>query len=290
MPRNILLLAGLTLFSGVFGLSQSVDQSTTTTPINVPFGGPILATPTATFPTPAPTAGISDAGRAGISSEANSMVPPETTIGSFGTATIGPATNSASPVAPPEATPANDLGPSVFVAGASGTPGSGTTSLAEISSRYKASKNTHNARLLSNEDVEKLLSNKSGVIMAKNMPPLGPGALEQSGQAQNSASQTTQAAQTNSQSTQTNASSNQQAQTGTTGQGGTPPPASTQSNSPASGSSAENSTTPQINQNQQSNDAQGSHRLPATATLLPLLGLLGLASGGIGFWFRRFRK
>jgi len=141
-----------------------------------------------------------------------------------------------------------------------------TISLAEVSSRYKAEKGTRNAKVLSNEDVQTMLNNKSGVTMAKNMPPLGSGALEQGAQA-------TQSAQSSQQPTQNAATS----------QGGTPPPAD-------NGVSAENSTTPQINQKQQSNDAQGSRRLPATATFLPLLGLLGLVSGGIGLWFRKFKN
>jgi hypothetical protein len=127
--------------------------------------------------------------------------------------------------------------------------------------------------MLTNDDVQQMVANKNGVTVAKNMPPLGTGALVQSGQPQPAGSQP---APQNTQSTQ-------QQQNAANGQGGTPPPAS-------SGVSAENSTTPQINQNQQSNDAQGSRRLPATATILPLLGLLGLVSGGIGLWFRKFRK
>jgi hypothetical protein len=77
-----------------------------------------------------------------------------------------------------------------------------------------------------------------------------------------------------------------------TGQAGTPPPTAISQNQSTEepGTSADNATTPQINRNQQTNDAQGSRRLPATATFLPLLGLLGLASGGIGLCFRKFRK
>ena len=158
-----------------------------------------------------------------------------------------------------------------------------TIGVAEVANRYKAEKGTRNARVLSNEDVQAMLDHKSGVTMAKNMPPLGQGSLEQSGQAQNAGSQpATQSAQSTQ---QTNASTNQR-QTASS-QTGTPPPAGQSADTSAS---AENSTTPQVNQNQQSNDAQGSRRLPATATFLPLLGLLGLVSGGIGFWFRKFRN
>jgi cobalamin biosynthesis Mg chelatase CobN len=162
-------------------------------------------------------------------------------------------------------------------AGVSEAAAPGAASLAEISSRYKAEKGTRNARVLGNDDVEKMLANKGGVTMAKNMPPLGPGGMELGGQPQTAGAQAagTQTAATSG--GRQSASANQQA--------GTPP-----GQSAVPDTSAENSTTPQVNQNQQSNDAQGSRRLPATAGFLPLLGLLGLASGGIGFWFRKFRK
>jgi hypothetical protein len=166
-------------------------------------------------------------------------------------------------------------------AGVSEAAAPGSPSLAEISSRYKAEKGSRNARILGNDDVEKMLSNKGGVTMAKNMPPLGPGALEQGGQPQTAGAQTAGAQTAATSGGSQSASANQQAGT---------PPVSNQGQSTAPDTSAENSTTPRVNQNQQSNDAQGSRRLPATAGFLPLLGLLGLASGGIGFWFRKFRK
>jgi cobalamin biosynthesis Mg chelatase CobN len=175
------------------------------------------------------------------------------------------------------------------VVGASQESVPGAISLAEVSSRYKAEKSTRNAKVLSNEDVRAMLNNKSGVTMAKNMPPLGSGALEQGAQAQSTGSQpAAQSAQANQQNAATKSSTNQPAQAASS-QAGTPAPAAN-SQSPDNGVSAENSTTPQINQKQQSNDAQGSRRLPATATFLPLLGLLGLVSGGIGLWFRKFRN
>ena len=283
MLRKILLTTALLSSTAVFGQGQSTTQSTNPAPVNGPFGGPILVTPSASFPTPAPVAGISNAGRAGITSETNSTAPVEAVAGTSGTTTVPasvPATasaesNSALSTAP-ENTAANDLMPSTSASGVS-IAAPGTVSLAEISSRYKAEKNGRNARVLGNDDVQQMLANKSGVTMAKNMPPLGPGTLEQGGQAQ--AGTQTAATLSGSQS----ASAQQ-------GQAGTPPPASSQGQSAAPDTSAENSTTPRVNQNQQSNDAQGSRRLPATAGYLPLLGLLGLASGGIGFWFRKFRK
>jgi hypothetical protein len=278
MPRKILFTAALVISTAVFGQGQSTYQSTSPAPVNGPFGGPILVTPSASFPNPAPAAGISDAGRAGITIETNSTGPVEAVTVTSGTTSVpvtaGGESNSALTT---ENTAANDLMPSTSASGVSETAAPGAVSLAEISGRYKAEKGARNARVLGNDDVERMLANKSGVTMAKNMPPLGPGTIEQGGQPQTAGAQTA-ATPSGPQS----ASANQQA--------GTPPPASSQGQSAASDTSAENSTTPRVNQNQQSNDAQGSRRLPATAGFLPLLGLLGLASGGIGFCFLKFRK
>lgn len=283
MPRGILLIAGFAMFTAISGQGQTANPSTTTPPVNEPFGGPILVTPSAGFPNPVPTAGISNAGRAGISNATNGV---ENTNAPSSPATIvtTPSASLSEPINQNEP-PTTDLGSSTFVQGpsdasvastrgASDASGVSTISLAEVSSRYKAEKGTRNAKVLSNEDVQAMLNNKSGVTMAKNMPPLGSGALEQGTQAQSAGSQS---------ATQSTQSTQQPPQNAAGSQGGTPPPAD-------NGVSTENSTTPQINQKQQSNDAQGSRRLPATATFLPLLGLLGLASGGIGLWFRKFRN
>src|SRR5690349_11150425 len=66
MSRTIVFMAALTIFAAGNVQAQSGNQSLTPAP-NGPFGGSILTTPVATLPTPAPTVGISDAGRAGIS-------------------------------------------------------------------------------------------------------------------------------------------------------------------------------------------------------------------------------
>ena len=302
MSRGTLLIAALTVFSAVFGQGQTATPSTTTAPANEPFGGPLLVTPSAGFPNPAPTAGISDAGRAGISNATNGS---ETTTGSAnpGTVLATPTASSSEPTASSsdvtDQAP-TDLGTSTLVRGPSDESGSSmrgaseaigasTISLAEVSNRYKAEKGTRNAKVLSNEDVQAMLNNKSGVTMAKNMPPLGSGALEQGGSAPNTGTQSaTQSAQANQQNAG-KSSANQPSQNAANSQAGTTQPAAN-GQSADNGVSAENSTTPQINQKQQSNDAQGSRRLPATATFLPLLGLLGLVSGGIGLWFRKFRN
>jgi hypothetical protein len=276
MSRRLLFIAGFAVSSAVIGWGQTAPQSTTTPPVNEPFGGPILVTPSAGFPNPTPAAGISDAGRAGISNSTNGT---EMTTAPSTPATIVTSPSTVSPSELTQQMPANDSGTSFFVSGAADASGARTTSLAEVSSRYKAEKATRNAQVLDNEDVQRMLDNKSGVTTAKNMPPLGPGATQQP-PTQNAGipPATTQSAQENTPPAQNSAPS----------QGTAASPAQNQSASPDK--DAANSTTPRINQNQQSNDTQGSGRLPATATFLPLLGLLGLVSGGIGFWFRKLRN
>ena len=306
MPVLAFFLLAATV--GQFSARAQVYPGATTTvvsdPLNTPLIGAAPATPSATFAAPAPTAGISNAGRAGISN----LAPLPSTVPSLGstvvyvtqppveTVTTGPPSASVENTANnPVAGAAsgdnesggrtiNDSGPSYY---ADALPSAGNSSLGELSAQYKARKATVNARLLTNDVVQQMVTSKNGVTMAKNMPPLGQGPLEQSGQAQNVGPQSTaQSAQTTQQNPQTNSSTN-----AANSQGGTPPPAPSGKDQPTgTGVNAENSTTPQINQNQQSNDAQGSRRLPATATILPLLGLLGLVSGGIGFWFRKFRN
>ena len=81
MSRKILLLMAALAVFAVSGLGQSTTQST---PYNGPFGGPILMTPNASFSNPPPAAGISDAGRAGISANpsgtASGEAVPMTTV------------------------------------------------------------------------------------------------------------------------------------------------------------------------------------------------------------------
>ncbi|HET9363796.1 MAG TPA: hypothetical protein VFP71_02300 [Candidatus Angelobacter sp.] len=277
-------------------------------------------TPSTTFAAPAPTAGISDAGRAGISNSAplsNNVVPaPNDTVVYYSQPGIQPVvtTPSANELAAPEATgvtaPAenatnaaeenaapsesggNDLGVSGY---AEAAPNPNRVSLGQIAAQYKSAKSATNTRTLTNQDVEQMLSNKTGVTTAKNMPPLGPSAMP-SGAMQSSTSPNAMTpSQQQSETAQTSSTPEQgssPAQSSASGQQtGTPPPANaTPGNSAGSEATANSSTTPQINPNQQSNDAQGKSKLPATATFLPLLGLLGMVSGGIGLWFRKFRR
>jgi hypothetical protein len=260
-------------------------------------GSGVLATPSGTFASPAPTAGISDAGRAGISANtpANTGVQStleNSTVVYINESPINPAPVNTSSAGSSSERLIHDMGPSYF----SNTVGGGSTaSLGEVAARIKAAHGSANARMLTNDDVQKMVSSNSGVTVAKNMPPLGPGAAilnGTSGNTQNTMSQT--AAGSGAQAASSQPSGSQMAQgTAPAGQQrtGTPPPVDATQGQPAGQSAtAGNSTTPQINQNQQSNDAQGRSRLPATSTFLPLFGLLGIVSGGLGLWFRKFRR
>jgi hypothetical protein len=273
MSRRILFLAALAAFA-VSGQGQSTSQNSTqySTPYNGPFGGPILVTPNASLPSPAPAAGISDAGRAGISANPAPANSGETVpMTTFTTTTVTESAPSSvntetAPEANTEAS-TNDLGVSVSV---NNGPVAAPISVAEAATRFKTDKTALNARVLSNEDVRLIVNRDSnGRSMALDMPPPNP-ASEQSA-AQPQEAQTSAPPAQPGQEPAPSAAANQQQ------------PADTQT-------SSDNATTPQINQNQQSNDAQGTTRLPATATILPLLGLLGLASAGFGLLFRRFKN
>jgi hypothetical protein len=268
-------------------------------------GSGVLSTPGGTFASPAPTAGISDAGRAGISANTpmntgvQSTLENSTIVYTNG-APVNPSNVNVSAAGNTSGRAINDMGPSFYSDTVGGS--ANTASLSEVAARLKASRGTMNVRTLTNDDVQKMVGDKTGVTMAKNMPPLGPGATPQSTTAQPSSAQagaqpqsTPQTAQSSTAQTASQSSASQTAQSGTSAaangqQAGTPPPAANQGQAAGSEATSSNSTTPQINQNQQSNDAQGKSKLPATSTFLPLFGLLGIVSGGLGLWFRKFRK
>src|SRR5215467_13133508 len=125
MPRKMLLTAALVISTAVFGQGQSTNQYTSPAPVNGPFGGPILVTPSASFPSPAPTAGISNAGQAGITNETNSMGPVEAVAVPSGTTAAGSESNGALPTEPANAA-TNDLMPSTSASGVSEAAAPGT--------------------------------------------------------------------------------------------------------------------------------------------------------------------
>lgn len=272
--------------------------------------GSPLATPNATFASPQPTAGISDMGRAGISAE----TPIQTGLQSTVTSTI--VYTNVEPMNPPAMNTnpltagrmVNDMGPSSFVGSASSASSMmAAASLGEVAAKFKAQKPTQNVRTFTNADVDRMNSsmNLRGRNINANFTPSAPQATAPESAsaavppAQAPANQTAaspaQSAPSSpfeprlsasarpspairaegAQTSATQSSASAQSQAGNTAQAG-----------------SENATTPQVNQPQSGrNSGQESGKsLPATSTLLPLLGILGLASGGIGFFFRKFRR
>jgi cobalamin biosynthesis Mg chelatase CobN len=222
-----------------------------------------------------PTAGISDAGRAGISSN---------TSLSSSTQGIGETVLPNGMIVNPAALNGSgrlitDVGPSEFIGAVN--QGAPAPSLAEVAAHFKTQQNSQNARTITNADVQRLIgsnTNAQTTTVASNMPPSGmpvpaPAQTGSTPQSATSSASASTAAPAQQQNAPAQAASN-------------PSGASAQSTA-----NAGSSTTPQINQGQSgnSNRSDNSH-LPATSTILPLLGLLGVASSGIGLWYRKYRK
>lgn len=259
MFYKVLLVSFLAVSLTAFGQTGAVNQPTTSqTPLQpagsglsstggtvgyygegVAVGGPLLTTPTASFDSPLPTAGISDAGRAGISDSTPINAGVQTTLnsstlvyssaGAEGPSSLSPATSAVT--SEPRS---GDLGPSFFSEKIGPGEASGP-SLAEIADRYR-NQGTQTVRTYTNADVRpaQTVATEEERLLAANRSP----SLPQAG----GASQT-QASASNAQVSQT--STNQPAQ----------PPS-------------------------------GNERLPASASPLPLLGLIGLMSTGVGLWLR----
>ena len=229
-------------------------------------GGVLLSTPMISFPSPVPTAGISDAGRAGISSNTSLS----------GTQGIGETVLPNGMIVNPAALNGSgrlitDVGPSEFIGAVN--QGAPAPSLAEVAAQFRAQKGSQNARTLTNDDVQRMIGNNTNAQstpVASNMPPPGMPVPAQAQTGSTSQSSASNAAATQQQNAPAQSTNNQSG-------------AATQSTQNAS-----SSTTPQINQGRAGNN-ENSH-LPATSTILPLLGLLGVASSGVGLWYRKYRK
>jgi hypothetical protein len=289
MSRKALLVVltlSLGLFNGMISMAQNTPAPQTAVPMQLnPYylypsnvePAPMLVTPTARFDSPAPAAGISNAGRAGISVNTGgttgvTSTPASTMVYSnMEPAAAVPATAPVEAPAPESGGRAiNDMGPSYY---SDVLPGPAMVSLGEVAAKLKAAKGAVNARMLTNDDIGKMTGSQTGVTLAKNMPPLGSSVAGLMVPAQGTQPGTPQAGQTQPSSI--------------AGQG-TPPPAPGAQAQPQAPNAA-NATSPQVNQ-PQTHDTQGASRLPATSTWLPLLGILGAMSGAVGLWFRRLRK
>jgi len=276
-----------------------------------------IVTPTAAFDTPAPTAGVSNAGRAGISNYeplsngALSVTPPSSIAFTNAapvvtTGTAAAETNAQAQVAAPanQASVIGDFGPSYFAGAESAASTPGPMSVAELAMQHKSQQGARSARTYTNADIEQIVNRKGGVVLANHSSP----AWFPSG----SASSQTQSTQIQSTAANSNAPAASQPTESTitgndtqTAQNTAPAPQSTtqqnrnqsatQPGSPASGENPNSATTPRINQPQPQPQPQRSREgetksLPATATLLPLLGLIGILTGGFGLFYRRPRR
>jgi hypothetical protein len=182
MPSKVLLFAALTVLATTYVQGQSSTQPAATVG---PFGGPILTTPTATLPTPAPVTGISDAGRAGISNSGNDSgnVAPPVSVPVAPTATVSgteamaappePAVPNAITPAAPERAP--DLGPSVYAGDQPVSSANIPMSVAEVARQNQMKQSAQGEhRMLTNEDVRQILKKKPLVIMPQSSPAAQP--------------------------------------------------------------------------------------------------------------------
>jgi hypothetical protein len=65
-----------------------------------------------------------------------------------------------------------------------------------------------------------------------------------------------------------------------------------QSSQTSAQNEGQSATTPQVSQRSnaaQKNGEEDNTRLPASSTLLPLFGVLGVASGAAGLWLKKHR-
>jgi hypothetical protein len=222
----------------------------------MPSGGAVAPGP-GTGPGPGTEAGISLAGRTGISLDQplqlgvqSTLAPswPVTAYAGYNVGSVAGAygeTEAATieGVAPAAAGVANDFGPS-YAAG--GEPQVSAASLGEVAAYYKA--NQQNVRTYTNADAQRL----GGTV---TVPATQAGGTPEVAQAP---------AETRPQPTPAPSSENQTLALNA------PPPEIAHEAPPA--------TTTETH--------EGKSALPATSTLLPLLGLLGIASGAIGLWLR----
>jgi hypothetical protein len=283
--------------STLFALNQTSSQAAPATNSNSPAVVMVPASPTiyvvaggiygtGVYVVPAPTlpvpsTGISLNGRAGISLETpletgGTAALPATLGLPAGTAAYGTgelmnyrlagAPAEASEAAPQQGRLINDLGPSYYV-GATGPEAQPAPSLGEIAARYKAERPA-NVRLYTNADAERIVATVKTGSSSATPPQDSPQQNSSTASAQN-LPQPPPSGPVSSAATQTGPGRSL---------------AQSQDSTPSGGP-----TTPQIKQQAQT-QPQGSERLPATSTLLPLFSLLGLLSGGAGLWLMRLRK
>src|SRR5258708_31838921 len=206
MLRRFLLV--VTLTTAVHLLGQNGPNGSTNTAAPVPGTGYVinggyvttagngqLVTPQAAIGTPAPTAGISNGDRAGITNNApiqpsNLEPTPPQVIGVIETAPTVPVgatiganesnDNTGNANTENSRGPVNDLGPSYF----SNEPAalSPEASLGEIAAQYRA-KHDPTAHVYTNADIVQLRNQSTGIVLAtKIAPPPAASSQEQTAQ------------------------------------------------------------------------------------------------------------
>lgn len=159
----------------------------------------------------------------------------------------------------------NDFGPSYYVGSSTATIAKAPApSVAEVAAMYRNAPR-RSVRTYTNADFWRL--NGSQVIpgiIAANVLPTPP------------ANEAAEAEQT------------QPSQAPAAGQ--TAPATENEQKSPAATTQAEPFNAPQVTPPSQNEPGEKTTTLPATASWLPLLGILGLLSGAAGLWIARFRR
>jgi len=272
-------------------------------------GGPILSTPSVTFGTPQSTAGISLADHAGISNATptNPAIPSASesypVYSNTNTASMGvqPTATEGVAAAPAPANTGrmiNDIEPSSFAGAAyvSGAPTgavagtvaapSNAASLGELAAKYKAAR-PQNIRTYTNADAQRLSDTMD--VHGANVTPVSAGNTTP---ATMPAPATTQPPSTAAAApVVSNARPSPGTPVATTQSGQMTQTSQNQSSQTSAQNEGQSATTPQVSQknNAQSKGEEDNTRLPASSTLLPLFGVLGLASGAAGLWLKKHR-
>lgn len=260
--------------------------------------GPILTTPSVSFGAPAGTAGISLADRAGISNATptTSSVPgtPESfpVYSNTNAPYAGGQPVNGDSVAVAGANSAGRLisvGPSYyagagFVGSSAGGPAgaaaenAGSASLGDVAAKYKSNR-PQNIRTYTNADAQRL-SDSVNVHGANLNPTAAQSAVPTIPQTLQSGASGA-APQLSASMRPSPAIRDETAQSGASPQPGTAAPSNEQS--------ATMPPTAQSSSSAGRNEQETGNRLPATSTLLPLFGLLGIASGALGLWLKKYR-
>jgi len=188
-----------------------------------------------------------------------------------------------------QASATGDFGPSYFAGAESAASTTGPMSVAELATQYKSRQGSSNAHTYTNADIEQLVNKKSGVVLANNSSQAWVTSGRASSQSQPAQPQPSITANSNAPAALQRPESTLPDSDAQTAQNTAPAP---QPTSQVSEENQNSATTPRINQPQpQPGSREGETKsLPATATLLPLLGLIGILTGGFGLFYRRPRR